>query len=65
MQGSTFGDGLIKFPLSTSYFSEWSPGCHYIYNLVVNSQDEMGAIEFGNPTVESFIEVETSYQKPT
>ena len=62
VQGSTFGDGLIKFPLSTSYFSEWSPGCHYIYNLVVNSQDEMGAIEFGNPTVESFIEVETSYQ---
>ncbi len=59
---STFGDGLIKFPLSTSYFSEWSPGCHYIYNLVINSNDEMGAIEFGTPTVESFIEVQTSYQ---
>lgn len=62
VSGSTFGDGLIKFPLSTSYFSEWSPGCHYIYNLVINSHDEMGTIEFGTPTVESFIDVQTSYQ---
>lgn len=60
--GSTFGDGLLKFPLSTSKFSEWQPGCHYIYNLVINSNDEMGAIEFGTPTVDSFIEVETNYQ---
>ena len=59
--GSTFGDGLLKFPLSTSKFSAWDPGCHYIYNLVINSNEDMGTIEFGTPTVESFIEVETNY----
>lgn len=62
VEGSTFGDGLLKFPLSTSAFKEWKPGCHYIYNLVINSNSDMGAIEFGSPSVESFISVETSYQ---
>lgn len=61
VEGSTFGDGLLKFPLSTSKFSAWDPGCHYIYNLVINSNEEMGAIEFGTPTVDTFIEVETNY----
>ena len=62
VEGSTFGDGLLKFPLSTSAFKEWKPGCHYVYNLVINSNSDMGAIEFGAPSVESFINVETSYQ---
>lgn len=62
VQGSTFGDGILKFPLSTSKFSAWQPGCHYIYSLVINSNEEMGAIEFGTPTVDSFIEVETTYE---
>lgn len=62
VQGSTFGDGILKFPLPTSKFSAWQPGCHYIYSLVINSNEEMGAIEFGTPTVDSFIEVETSYE---
>lgn len=62
VEGSTFGDGLLKFPLSTSKFSEWQPGCHYIYNLVINSNDEMGAIEFGTPSVDTFIDVTTNYE---
>ncbi len=62
VSGSTFGDGLLKFPLSTSKFSEWQPGCHYIYNINISSNEEMGSIEFGTPTVDSFIEVETNYE---
>lgn len=62
VQGSTFGDGLLKFPLSTSLFSEWYPGYHYVYNLVINSNEEMGAIEFGDPNVDTFVDVNTYYQ---
>lgn len=62
VEGHTRGDGILKFPLSTSKFSAWSPGCHYIYNLVINSNEEMGAIEFGNPTVDTFVEVTTNYE---
>lgn len=61
MEGSKTGDGILRFPLSTSKYAEWQPGCHYIYNLVVNSNEEMGIIDFGTPTVETFIEVETTY----
>ena len=62
VEGSTFGDGILKFPLSTSKFSEWQPGCHYIYSIVINSNEEMGAIEFGNPTVDTFVDVVTNYE---
>lgn len=62
VEGSTYGDGLLKFPLSTSAFMEWKPGYHYVYNLVINSNSDMGAIDFGAPSVESFVNVETSYQ---
>lgn len=62
VEGSTFGDGLLKFPLSTSSFSEWHPGYHYVYNLVINSNEEMGAIEFGNPTVDTYVDVSTTYE---
>lgn len=62
VDGSTNGDGLLKFPLSTSLFSEWEPGYHYVYNLVINSNEEMGAIEFGNPTVDTYVDVSTNYQ---
>ncbi len=61
IHGSTLGDGLLKFPLSNSIFSEWQPGCHYIYNLVINSNEDMGAIEFGTPSVDTFISIETNY----
>lgn len=59
--GSTFKDGLLKFPLSTSTFSAWEPGYHYIYNLVINANPEMGAIDFGTPTVDSYVDVVTDY----
>ncbi len=62
VEGSTFGDGLLKFPLATSSFTSWKPGYHYIYNLVINSNDEMGAIEFGTPTVDSYVDVSTIYE---
>lgn len=62
VNGSTTGDGLLKFPLSTDRYSEWKPGVHYIYNLIINSNEEMGSIEFGNPTVDTYIDVEQTYQ---
>ena len=62
VEGSTYGDGLLKFALSTSKFSSWQPGVHYIYNLLINTNEDMGAIEFGTPTVDSFIEIETNYE---
>lgn len=62
VEGSTFGDGLLKFPLSTSKFSEWEPGYHYVYNLVINSNEEMGSIQFGTPTVDTFVNVSTTYE---
>lgn len=61
VEGSTFGDGLLKFPLGTSEFQNWHPGVHYIYNLTINANDEMGAIEFGNPSVDSYVDVESTY----
>lgn len=62
VSGSTTGDGLLRFPLYTDRYSSWQPGVHYIYNLIINSNSEMGAIEFGNPTVDTFIEVEQTYK---
>lgn len=62
VNGSSTGDGLLKFPLSTDRYSEWQPGVHYVYNLVINSNEEMGSIEFGNPTVDTFIDVEQTYE---
>ncbi|MDE6793947.1 MAG: fimbrillin family protein [Muribaculaceae bacterium] len=62
VEGSTYGDGLLKFPLSTASFNEWQPGYQYIYNVVINSNDEMGAIQFGDPAVDAFVDVDTNYQ---
>lgn len=62
INGSTTGDGLLKFSLSTDRYNRWQPGVHYIYNLVINSNEEMGAIDFGNPTVDTFIDVEQTYE---
>lgn len=55
-------DGLLKFALNTSAFSEWDPGCHYTYNVVINSNEDMGTIDFGNPTVDTYIQVNTAYE---
>lgn len=59
---STFGDGILKFPLSTSKIRDWQPGVHYTYNLIINSNDDMGQIEFGTPTVDTFLDVTAIYQ---
>ena len=52
----------LKFPLSTSSFSEWKPGYQYIYNVVINSNEEMGSIDFGTPTVDTYVNITTNYQ---
>lgn len=62
VDGSTTGDGILKFPLSNSLYTEWHPGCHYIYSLVINSNEDMGTIEFGTPSVDTFISIETTYE---
>lgn len=62
VEGSTYGDGLLKFPLSTASFDEWQPGYEYVYNVVINSNDEMGAIQFGDPSVDAFVNVDANYQ---
>lgn len=61
VEGSTFGDGLLKFPLSTTAFNEWQPGYQYIYNVVINSNEEMGAITFGTPSVDTYVNMDTNY----
>lgn len=58
----SMGDGLLKFPLRNGQVADWKQGYHYIYNLVINSNDEMGVIEFGNPTVDTYVDVETTYE---
>lgn len=61
VEGSTFGDGLQKFPLSTTAFNEWQPCYRYINNIVINSNEEMGAIEFGDPSVKTYVDVDNNY----
>lgn len=61
VEGSTFGDGLLKFPLSTTSFNEWQAGNHYIYSVVINSNSEMGAIEFGDPSVDTYVDIDVNY----
>ncbi len=56
------GDGVVKLALSTSVFSAWQPGSHYIYNIVMNSNPDMGTIEFGAPAVETYVDVNSSYE---
>ncbi|MDE6095014.1 MAG: fimbrillin family protein [Muribaculaceae bacterium] len=62
LSGNSRGDGTMKFPLTTSSLSEWQPGYHYIYSLVINVDDQMGAIQFGTPSVDSYVEVTTTYE---
>lgn len=62
LHGSTTSDGLLKFNLATDRYTQWHPGVHYIYNLVINSNDDMGAISFGNPTVDTYIDIDQTYE---
>ncbi|MDE5967574.1 MAG: fimbrillin family protein [Muribaculaceae bacterium] len=62
VNGSAFGDGLLKFPLSSSLISEWYPGYHYIYNLIIDSNEDTASLEFVAPTVDSYVEVTSTYE---
>lgn len=61
-KGSAFGDGLLKFPLSSSLFSEWYPGYHYIYNLIINTNEATGSLASVTPIVDSYVEVTSTYE---
>ena len=62
VNGATYKDGILEFPLSTSQFSSWEPGHYYIYNVIVNANPDMGTINFGMPTVDTYVTVETTYE---
>lgn len=61
VEGSLFGDGIMKFPLKVSYYNEFMPGVSYTYNIQVNGSDHMGQIEFGQPSVDTYIDVVSNY----
>lgn len=58
---NTLGDGVMRLPLSTSQFTAWEPGYHYIYNITINSNPDMGTIEFGAPTVDTYVKVTSNF----
>lgn len=62
LMGNAGGDGVVRIALSTSAFSEWQAGRHYIYNIMVNSKPEPGAIEFGSPAVDTYVNVNSTFQ---
>lgn len=62
INSSTNGDGRVKFPLLTSTVTEWKPGYHYIYNVTINGHHDIGAIDFGSPTVDTFVESNTDFE---
>lgn len=55
-------EGRMKFPLSTADITAWQPGYHYIYNVVLNANEDMGAITFGDPTVDTYVDVTATVQ---
>lgn len=59
--GSTNKDGLIKFQLSTATVRSWLPDCHYIYNVSIDGHQDLSEIEFGSPTVDTYVNVTTDY----
>ncbi len=59
---ASFNEGLLRFPLHTNQFTSWEPGKYYIYNIVINANPDMGHINFGMPTVDQYVTVETTYE---
>ena len=59
--GSIFKDGLLKFPLSSTNIPNYEAGWSYVYNLVVNSNEDMGQIQFGTPSVYGWDEISSTY----
>ena len=61
--GGISGEGYIYLSLKGSDFSAWQAGNYYIYNVEINGHPDMSQIEFGTPTVDSFVTV-TSQLEP-
>lgn len=60
--GGLSGEGYIYLTLQGSNFTAWKPGYHYVYNIAINGHPDMSMIDFGTPTVDSFVTVTTQLQ---
>ena len=60
--GGLSGEGYIYLTLQGSSFTAWKGGYHYVYNVVINGHQDMSQIEFGDPTVDSYVTVTTELQ---
>ncbi|MDE5661668.1 MAG: fimbrillin family protein [Muribaculaceae bacterium] len=60
--GGLSGEGYIYLSLQGTGFTAWQSGYHYVYNVVINGHPDMSQIEFGNPTVDTFVTVTTQLQ---
>lgn len=60
--GGLSGEGYIYLSLQGSNFTAWQGGYHYVYNVAINGHPDMSQIEFGTPTVDSFVTVTTQLE---
>lgn len=60
--GGISGEGYIYLSLQGPSFTAWKGGYHYVYNVVINGHPDMSQIEFGDPTVDSYVTVTTQLQ---
>lgn len=60
--GGLAGEGFIYLSLKGESFDSWKAGYHYVYNVVINGHPDMSQIEFGTPTVDSFVTVSAMLQ---
>lgn len=60
--GGYAGEGFIYLTLQGANFTAWQGGYHYVYNVVINGHPDMSQIEFGDPTVDSYVTVTTELQ---
>lgn len=60
--GGIAGEGYIYLSLQGADFKAWQSGYHYVYNVVINGHPDMSQIEFGNPTVDKYVTVNTQLQ---
>ena len=55
-------EGVIHLSLQGPSFTAWQGGYHYVYNVVINGHPDMSQIEFGDPSVDSYVTVTTQLQ---
>lgn len=53
--------GVLRFPLSQGAVQAWQGGNLYIYNITIDPAQLLGQIDFGQPTVDGYLQVETAY----